>query len=111
MKLIKVNCLGKRTIAMAVFPFIFVNKNKLDKFGETAFRHELIHHRQQKEMLLIFFYVWYVLEYAFRIIQYKFYIDEAYMNISFEREAYANERDKYYLKKRKFWNWVKYLRK
>lgn len=107
MKIVKVNCLGKRTIALAVFPFILVNKNK--DLSETNLRHELIHHAQQKELLLIGFLLWYGIEWLFRMVQYRLYLDDAYHNISFEREAYANELDGGYLKKRKFWNWVKYI--
>jgi hypothetical protein len=33
---------------------------------------------------------------------------KAYLAISFEREAYAKEDDFDYLKKRKFWNFIKY---
>ncbi|MGK0254765.1 MAG: hypothetical protein ACI9OE_002275, partial [Mariniflexile sp.] len=33
----------------------------------------------------------------------------AYRNISFEREAYANEMYLDYLKQRKFWSFLKYL--
>ena len=33
---------------------------------------------------------------------------KAYMNISFEKEAYKNDSDFNYLKKRRFWAWVKY---
>jgi hypothetical protein len=33
----------------------------------------------------------------------------AYRNISFEKEAYLNEKDPDYLKKRSFWAFKKYL--
>ncbi len=58
-------------------------------------------------MLVFPFYVWYIIEYLFRLIQYK---DrrKAYFNISFEREAYANEKDLNYLTNRSFWLFIKY---
>ncbi len=70
--------------------------------------HERIHLRQQAELLILPFYVWYVLEYFVRLLAYK-NKKEAYRNISFEREAYANESDPDYLKHRKFWSFLKYL--
>lgn len=71
--------------------------------------HENIHLRQQKEMLVVFFYLWYAIEWIVRLIQYKD-SHEAYRNISFEREAYNNEYDDEYLGIRKSYEWVHYLR-
>ena len=34
----------------------------------------------------------------------------AYFNISFEREAYANQWDEHYLEHRRPYSWTKYLR-
>ncbi|PKP16117.1 MAG: hypothetical protein CVU07_07960, partial [Bacteroidetes bacterium HGW-Bacteroidetes-23] len=54
------------------------------------------------------FLVWYILEYLIRLIQFR---DRnlAYRNISFEREAYQNEKDLHYLKQRSFWSFINYL--
>lgn len=71
--------------------------------------HEEIHERQQKEMLIIPFFVWYALEFIFRLIQYRNW-DKAYRNISFEREAYANEYNLDYLPTRKHFAWFNYLK-
>lgn len=73
--------------------------------------HENIHLRQQKEMLIVFFYLWYGIEWIVRLIQYKDSY-EAYRNISFEREAYENENeyDDEYLDVRKPYEWIHYLR-
>lgn len=89
---------------MAIFPFILARK----ELSDVTINHERIHLRQQLEMLIILFYLWYGVEYLSRYIQYRNW-DIAYRNISFEREAYANENDLKYLEKRKFWSWVKYL--
>jgi hypothetical protein len=35
---------------------------------------------------------------------------KAYYNLSFEREAYGNEKDLAYLNTRSFWKFLKYLR-
>ena len=70
--------------------------------------HEKIHIRQQAELLVLFFYIWYVIEYGIRWIQYK-HPALAYRNISFEREASMNEDNLDYLRDRKFWSFLNYL--
>jgi hypothetical protein len=66
--------------------------------------------RQQLELLVIPFFIWYFIEYLFRLIQYK-KADLAYRNISFEREAYANEKDLEYLKNRPLFKSLDFLDK
>ena len=64
--------------------------------------------KQQLELGLVIFYVWYFLEYLIRFVQFRnHYL--AYIHISFEKEAYAHERDLGYLRKRRFCAWWKYL--
>ena len=92
---------------LAAFPFIFV-KYKEDRLDVVFINHEKIHLRQQLELLVIPFFIWYVLEYLFRLIQYR-KAHPAYRNISFEREAYSNEAHLEYLKKRPFLRFLKYL--
>ncbi len=71
--------------------------------------HERIHARQQLEMLVIPFLIWYVLEYL--ILRLKYNHDDSYRNIVFEREAYLNESDLDYLKKRKRFSFLKFYGK
>ncbi|MFV7236542.1 MULTISPECIES: hypothetical protein [Flavobacterium] len=92
---------------LVAFPFVFV-KNRADKENVVFVNHEKIHLRQQLELLVIPFFIWYFIEYLFRLVQYK-NADLAYRNISFEREAYANEKDLEYLKKRSFLKFLNYL--
>lgn len=92
---------------LTVFPFVFL-KYSIDKQNAVFINHERIHLRQQLEMLVFPFLLWYFLEYLVRLIQYK-NLDLAYRNISFEREAYANERNLYYLTKRPFLNFFKFI--
>ncbi|HMU97979.1 MAG TPA: hypothetical protein PLC61_00905 [Chitinophagales bacterium] len=98
---------SKDTIGVTIFPFIIL-KSKLDKQIETLVFHERIHIRQQLEMLILLFYIWYLVEFLIKWLQYK---DSklAYRNISFEREAYGNENNFNYLRKRNFWNFIHYL--
>lgn len=70
--------------------------------------HEEIHCEQQKEMLILPFFIWYGLEFIFRLFQYRNW-NKAYHNVSFEREAYANQDNIAYLNKRKHFAWIDYL--
>ncbi len=92
---------------MALWPFIILREKKL-RAQSVFINHERIHLRQQAEFLLVFFYLWYGIEYLLRLLQYK-NKNLAYRNISFEREAYANEKDDRYLGKRPFWRFFRYL--
>ena len=69
--------------------------------------HERIHTVQQREMLFVFFYIFYMLEWLVRLPM----KGNAYRNISFEREAYANQRNLDYLKSRPLYAWRHYLKK
>ncbi len=92
---------------LTFYPFVFL-ADKDDKLNSSFINHEKIHIRQQLEMLIIPFYIWYFIEYLLRLIQYKDR-KKAYFTISFEREAYKNEKDLNYLKQRSFWSFLKYL--
>ena len=90
---------------MALFPFILVRQPNP---GPVLLNHERIHLRQQAEMGVLPFYVWYVVEYGIRRVRYGNGY-RAYRNISFEREAFANDSDLNYLKTRRFWAFWSYL--
>lgn len=92
---------------ITLFPFILLRK-KSDKGNHILINHEKIHIRQQLELLIIPFYIWYLSEYYLKYLQYR-NAEKAYRNISFEREAYANEKNPDYLKHRKFWHFLKYI--
>lgn len=84
---------------LAFWPFIFVPKNAI--VTPELLNHERIHLRQQLELLIIPFYVWYLLE----------FFTKGYYNISFEKEAYGNDKNLEYLKTRKIFSFIKYLKK
>jgi hypothetical protein len=86
------------------YPFVFL-MDKKDKLNPVFVNHEKIHIRQQLEMLVVPFFIWYGIEFLFRWWKFK-NRREAYYNISFEREAYQNEKDLDYLKKRSFWKFL-----
>lgn len=74
--------------AITIYPFI-VLKHKSQKDDMILINHEKIHLRQQLELLVIGFYLWYFIELLLRMIKFKNWY-RAYLNISFEREAYKN---------------------
>ena len=115
-------------IALTVWPFVFVRKDMEDKYDRIADNHEAIHGEQQKEMLAVggilagilgmvtmswwclalapAYILWYLMEWMLRAV---FGGRHPYKNISFEREAYDNERDMLYLDYRTPFRWMKYL--
>lgn len=70
--------------------------------------HERIHARQQLEMLVIPFMIWYAVEYL--ILRLKDNHDNAYRNIVFEKEAYLMDHDLAYLNDRKFWSFLRFYK-
>lgn len=100
----KILPIGKNFFALNLFGIIFA-KGECD---EVILNHEKIHSRQMQELLVLPFYILYIIEWLIRLIQcrnsYK-----AYKNISFEREAYSNQNDSDYLKKRKIFSFKTYI--
>ncbi len=90
--------------AINLFGVLFVRGNA--KIDNVSLNHEEIHTAQMKEMLYIFFYLWYFIEWIIRL----FMKGNAYRNISFERESYSNEDDVIYLESRKRFAWIEYLK-
>lgn len=92
---------------ITLFPFIVVSEQDL-KQNPIMINHEKIHIRQQAELLIVPFFVWYGIEYLVRLFIYKDK-HKAYRNISFEREAYSNEKDLNYLKRRPFCKFISFI--
>jgi hypothetical protein len=93
---IRVSLLNDRTSAMALFPFILLNRRK--KATDVLINHERIHLMQQLELLVVPFYLIYLFE----------LLTKGYRNISFEKEAYANEKNLDYLKQRRWFAWLRH---
>ena len=93
--------------AFVFFGIIFANKDA-GMINNYTFNHEKIHVKQGNEMLWLFFYTVYFVDYLCKLAYYRNHMD-AYRNISFEREAYANMYNLKYNSTRKFWAWTKYL--
>lgn len=77
--------------------FLTRDKSWIDKY---VINHEKIHTAQQRELLWIPFYVIYMIEWLIRLCRFGS-CNSAYMNISFEREAYSNGKNLDYLSSRK----------
>lgn len=97
--------LPKSVQAIALWPVVLVKSRDL---SSSLIQHEHIHLRQQIELGVFLFYAWYVLEWLIKSIFYRSWF-KGYRSISFEREAYENEKIPQYLKKRSFWAFIKYL--
>ena len=95
--------------ALTIYPFVILRDVK-DAEDSVLINHEKIHLRQQVELLWVFFFVWYGLEFLVHWMRLRNKY-AAYRAISFEQEAYENEKDLDYLKQRSFWNFIRFLRK
>tara|TARA_R100000005_G_C4909475_1_gene147840 strand:- start:105 stop:446 length:342 start_codon:yes stop_codon:yes gene_type:complete len=89
--------------AITLWPFIISR----EEMSEDVLNHETIHIAQQKELLVLFFYILYGWDYLVGLIKYKDK-EQAYYRIRFEQEAYDNMFDEDYLKNRKPYSWRKY---
>ncbi len=94
----------KKIQGITLFPFIIVRPKKPNKI---LLNHERIHIRQQLELLIIPFYIWYLAEWLYHYAKCR-HGWKAYRRISFEQEAYDNEEDFEYLKNRRLWSFWKY---
>lgn len=92
---------------MTIFPFV-VLKCRNDKEDDILLNHERIHLRQQLELLILPFFIWYTLEFLIRFLIHK-NRHLAYKSVSFEQEAYGKEKDLDYLKQRSFWKFLNYV--
>lgn len=92
---------------ITLFPIVFVGAKKY-KNDVVLMNHERIHLAQQKELLVVLFYIWYVAELLYNRFKYGSWY-AAYRNIGFEREAYGNENNLDYLKKRSLFGFKNFI--
>ena len=77
--------------------------------SERVKRHETIHFMQYKELFFVGFLLIYLFDYLYAaIIKRKGFSRESYLSIRFEQEAYDNDHDIDYLKRRKKFRWKDY---
>ena len=96
--------IGKDFIAINLFGVLIARKGKT--LTPSTVLHERIHSLQMREMLYVFFYLWYVTEWLVLLFKYK---DRflAYKNIRFEKEAYRHGDELHYLRHRKRYAWLR----
>lgn len=108
MKIIYNNILPiKGFVAINLLGFVFARKEH-NPISPTTMNHEAIHTEQMKEMLYVFFYLWYVIEWLIKLIMFRNKFS-AYYEISFEAEACQNMHDLNYIKNRKRYSFLKQL--
>lgn len=107
MILVSKRMVPKGFVGVTLYPFIFLKRKDL-KYNAELVNHEKIHLEQQRELFIIFFFLFYFIEWFIKFLKYKDKL-KAYKNLSFEREAYLNENNLYYIEKRKFWAFLNYL--
>ncbi len=99
--------LSGRFKGISLWPFVILENKRL-KQDKYFLNHERIHLRQQLELLVILFYIWYAVEFFIKYHRYGNALS-AYRHISFEREAYRRENDLDYLKNRPFWAFINFF--
>ena len=109
--------------AMAVGPWIFVKWGT--ELTAQDIQHEEIHWCQQKELLIVGFYLLYVLLFVWELLRCTFQPrrgqlpdgtpqwrkrslwKRAYRSVAFEREAYQNEAVQFYIRHRRHYAWLR----
>lgn len=124
MKIIENNILPPKGYkAITLLNLIFVRKGT--ELNEVDINHEAIHWKQEKELLIVGFYILYVLFFFIRLVQYaitgyrlmwrgykKFGLwKTAYRKNPFEQEAYCYQNYVDYLKHRKHYDWRYFIKK
>lgn len=94
-------------LGITLYPFVVLKDRTLSQ-NTVLVNHERIHLRQQLELLVIPFYLIYIFEFLIRYYRTKNWY-KAYRSISFEKEAFQNERNLDYLKKRRLWYFINYF--
>lgn len=103
---------AKGFLAINLFGTVFVREDARQRIErnpkkyETTWNHEAIHTEQMKETLYIGFYLLYFIFWLIRILTLP--LKTAYVDVSFEQEAYLNQGNLNYIKTRKRYSWLKY---
>jgi hypothetical protein len=90
------------------FLFFIILRDEESRNDTTLITHEMIHFKQQLELLFVGQWFLYVLFYVCNLVK-GLGMDKSYRQNPFEKEAYSNESNPAYLKSRKLYNWVNYI--
>lgn len=99
--------LGDNAMAITLYPFIFIRKDKRN--FEELVRHETIHIFQQLELLIIGAWVLFISEYLYAKYIKKFDARQSYYFTAMEQEAHINAINETYLTTRKPYSVFKYV--
>jgi hypothetical protein len=99
-------CWGYQAITLFPLGIFYLSEEVRD--DQTIGNHELTHWEQQKEMLGLSFYLWYLFEYLIKLIRFMNH-QKAYRGIGFEQEAKKYEGDPQYLSTRKPFHWIRFV--
>lgn len=98
---------GRQFAAVNILGILFVKRDVT--ISPVLVNHERIHTAQMIELLVVFFYLWYAVEWFLRYLKEGDWM-RAYYKIGFEREAYVNENNMSYLQKRRLFAFCKWIR-
>lgn len=93
--------------AVNIFGIVFVKNDT--NLSSSLINHEAIHTAQMKELLFIFFYILWALNWLFNIIYYWFDFKKAYRMIVFEQEAFEYQSYTLHIEYRSLFFWLKYI--
>ena len=88
--------MGDDFLAICLFGMVFAVR----PLNDVELNHERIHAAQQRELLYIPFFLWYVVEWLVLCVKYRDRL-KAYYHIRFEQEAYRHQHDLSYLNHRR----------
>ncbi|MBR1681852.1 MAG: sodium:solute symporter [Bacteroidaceae bacterium] len=92
---------GRAFLAICLFGAVF----SVRPLTAVELNHERIHAAQQRELLYVPFFIWYVVEWLFLWAKYGDRM-KAYEHIRFEKEAYRHQGDLQYLSRRKHYRYT-----
>jgi hypothetical protein len=94
--------------AAAFFPFVFVRK---EEYATPIFiNHERIHFRQQIETLFVGSWALFIIEDIYSRLFLQLKAPDYYLYRAEEQEAYRNQHDMDYLRRRKWFSLLRYIR-
>ncbi len=100
--------LGDSAMAITFYPFIFMRKDTRE--NEELMRHEVVHIRQQGELLIVGAWLLYLFEYWYARLIKKLDARQAYYYTALEQEAHRNAMNENYLKERKPYAMLRYIK-
>lgn len=99
--------LGSNAMSITLFPFIFIRRDQRN--NKELLRHEIIHIRQQIELLIVGAIFLFITEYLYGRYIKKLDSRQSYYFTAMEQEAHRNAMNENYLKSRKPYAIVKYI--